>query len=58
MIAYVDSVRIQFINKAFERTMRVWREQVVSHCHEIFTDAEYQSVFLSQTCIRGPATTV
>ncbi|HBC48491.1 MAG TPA: hybrid sensor histidine kinase/response regulator, partial [Gammaproteobacteria bacterium] len=30
MIAYVDrDYRIQFINKAFERTMRVWREQVI-----------------------------
>lgn len=45
MIAYVDrDYRIQFINKAFERTMRVWREQVVGRPNkEIFTEAEYQA---------------
>jgi len=45
MIAYVDSdYRIQFINKAFERTMRVWREQVIGRPNkEIFTDPEYQT---------------
>ena len=43
MIAYVDrDYRIQFINKAFERTMRIWREQVIGRPNkEIFTDAEY-----------------
>jgi PAS domain S-box-containing protein len=44
MIAYVDQdYRIQFINKAFERTMRVWREQVIGRPNkEIFTEAEYE----------------
>jgi len=43
MIAYVDGdYRIQFINKAFERTMRIWREQVIGRPNrEIFTDEEY-----------------
>ncbi len=45
MIAYVDrDYRIQFINKAFERTMRVWREQVIGRPNkEIFTEAEYEA---------------
>lgn len=44
MIAYVDrEYRLQFINKAFERTMRIWREQVIGRPNwEIFTDAEYE----------------
>ncbi len=44
MIAYVDrDYRIQFINKAFERTMRIWREQVIGRPNwEIFTEAEYE----------------
>ena len=45
MIAYVDrDYRLQFINKAFERTMRVWREQVIGRPNkEIFTEAEYEA---------------
>jgi PAS domain S-box-containing protein len=44
MIAYLDrDLRIQFINKAFERTMRVWREQVIGKPNrEIFSDAEFK----------------
>ena len=43
MIAYVDQDwRIQFINKAFERTLRVWREQVIGRPNtEIFSDEEF-----------------
>ena len=43
MIAYVDqNYRVQFINKAFERTMRVLREKVIGRpSSEIFTEAEY-----------------
>ncbi|MGB2024188.1 MAG: NahK/ErcS family hybrid sensor histidine kinase/response regulator [Litorivicinaceae bacterium] len=45
MIAYIDrDYRIQFINKAFERTMRVWREQVIGRPNqEIFTREEYEA---------------
>ena len=45
MIAYVDrEYRLQFINKAFERTMRVWREQVIGRPNkDIFTEAEYEA---------------
>ena len=45
MIAYVDrEYRLQFINKAFERTMRVWREQVIGRPNkDIFTEAERSS---------------
>ena len=44
MIAYVDQdYHVQFINKAFERTMRVWREQVIGRPNsEIFTETEYE----------------
>jgi PAS domain S-box-containing protein len=44
MIAYVDQDwRIQFINKAFERTLRVWREQVIGRPNaEIFTAEEFE----------------
>lgn len=43
MIAYVDrDYRIQFLNKAFERTMRIWREQVIGRPNwEIFTEDEF-----------------
>ena len=45
MIAYIDrDYRIQFVNKAFERTMRVWREQVIGRPNqEIFTKEEYEA---------------
>ncbi len=44
MIAYVDrDYQVQFINKAFERTMRVRREQVIGRPNsEIFTASEYE----------------
>ena len=47
MIAYIDrDYRIQFVNKAFERTMRVWREQVIGRPNqEIFTKEEYELDF-------------
>jgi PAS domain S-box-containing protein len=43
MIAYVDEdYRTQFINKAFERTMQVWREQVIGQPNsQIFTESEF-----------------